>query len=781
MSDEIKRADPAPEGTAAAANNAGAEEAAAEDALNEELEQLRQTFQTEYEKANEAALAEPVIQELEEGPDPDEDEDEEETGVAGAEDELSQEPKKQKRKRGKKEKKHGKTAVIVLAVLCVFLLLVSVPAAAYFVYSLKEPKVNEYLIAYTGGLISQDNAVKKEKYTEALSYCTEGSRLAKNKQTVTERLIVATCKNDGYFAAYTYMLSAMDEAARKNAKTGEFKEFLKVSEKLESAFNTLPEKLPEAVAAAGGATGADYEAIAKELGVPQMALSDAAELLRPFAAAFEAMNAAETDTAYRNTVMDAYLPAYEALAAKGVSADAIPEDIILKLYNRGFVKDAAEVMEQYAADSESAALAQVREDLNALKNTGVDLFALASGQKAAGKTAEADLIAAIGADIPDGNKKELASYAAELIEAMEAEEAGNLTLASRHYTNVLQAEQSFRMPTTDTAIRAAICLLNMGSVENAYAYTVQYILPDGPAEGEAAEADVTAQAEKALFTQHPEFKESYEEIVALYAAMTETDEIFSQAYYAAMYGGGFDTSAVKAQLDALLQESTGKYTAAYVSYYKYLAEIYGDMNRDNMLRHLLQAQQAFGSHGVICAADIAQVYKAMGNNARTFAAARQILAVDSGSDLANSLLSREQRIAGDAAAAMAFAQKGIDAAGEGAAPYCEAEAAVCELLTEKYHNAYARMRRLYDTALANGTLTVENVELLLVICSRYKTADEAEQAEVDAFAAELNNLFAQSQYSVSADAQAVISGEKTPADLYLGEAAAKTQTYNQGE
>lgn len=759
--------------TAEETAGAAAAEAAA---LNDELEQLRDTFQAELDKASEEAKAaeemQPVIQELEDGPDPEEEEDE---ADGEAEADEPGDAKKAKKKKKKAGKKRPVGLIVALVLVCV---LIVAPLLAYFVLSVKEPNLNAFVSAYAAAESAKDPAEQSSKYTEALSYCTEGSVFEGQKQLILEKIVAATCQSSGYAAAKSYAESNMDDEMRASPKTRAFKNFLEIPEKLDPAFNALPEKLPAAIEAAGSAADVDYEALAKDLDVPEIARAEAGEKMKALGEAWAAANTAETDDAFYNAMRD-YLTAYQDAAALGITAQKIPEDIIVRMYDKGYAYEASMVIDQIFTDEmlatvESEAVKTAVNDIAALKSSGTDIWAFALAQREAGKTEESDLIAAADAAMPENCKKAVARYAGELILALDAQENdSNLTLARRHLANVVAAEDALALPVTDTAIRLCRVLLASGDVSNAYTYMMRYLLATdaATAEGEEGESDATAAAEAQLFAQYPDFESDYYEIASLYNAQNAVEEVFSEAYYTAAYGGGaFDTAATKDALDAVLTESGEKYAPAYVNYYKYVCEIYGDMNKDNMLAHVLAAETAFGAHRVICLADKAQIYLSLGKNDAAFSAAMDMLAVDSGSDLANALMAKQQRMEDNPAGAMEYAQRGIDASGDGAASSCEEEAAIYELLAEKYADAYARVKALYAAARTNGTLTVENVELAMVIANKYKSADDAEQAEIDAFAAELSDLLTQSGREPSANTQALLDGTKLPGDVYLGAA-----------
>ena len=786
------------EAEAAGITSAAAEESAA---LNDELEQLRSTFQSELDKATADAKAaedmQPVIQELDEGPDPDDDEDDDNGENDKAEDEDGKKAKKKKKKSGAK-----KPVGLIVALVLICILIVA-PLSAYFVLSIKEPNLNSFISAYAAAESAKDAETKVTKYTEALGFCTEDSKvLAGEKQKLTEKVVIATCEAQGYSAAYSYMTSNLDEDAQAKPRTKDFKQFLKIPEQLETVYAAAPEKLPEAIEKAGGADKLDCEALAKELKTPALVQKETAENLQTLAKAIEGAGNTEDDDSFYDAMHD-YLSCYQKISSMGVKAQTIPEDILVRLWNNGYAYEASLTLNQFFTEEMRAAVTNedvtgAISELEALKNAGIDADAIAAKQMELNKTSDADLTAAISADVSDTAKKAVVKLIKGIVDARKAEEDHNLTVAKRQYTVAVASEDSLNMPVTETALRMASVLLRTGDIDNAYTYVTNYLLDSGdnadaanetaPADAETTDpaadnaateenADTAAASADALLAAHPEFTSDYNEIVALHKAQETVEEVFSEAYYAAAYGGGsFDTAGVCASLDEIPLTNPAPYVSAYVNYYKYVAEIYGDMNKDNMLNHITLAELGFGSHSIICASDKAQIYLSKGDTVNAFAIAKSILAVDAGHDLANSLLSKEQRIAGDAAAAKAFALTGIDAMGNANADYCSAEMGILMLIEGNYADAYERISSLYETQRTNGNLTVDTAELLLAAGSLYKSADEDEQTKIDETVKEVNDLFTQNSLTVSENTQALIDGKKQPADVYLGEAVTASLT-----
>ena len=530
--------------------SAAAEESAA---LNDELEQLRSTFQSELDKATAEAQAaedmQPVIQELDDGPDPD---DEEDDGSGETNDAEAEDGKKQKKKKKKSGAKKPVGLIVALVLVCI---LIVAPLSAYFVLSIREPNLNSYIAAYAAAQSAKDAETQVTKYTEALSFCSEDSKvLSGERQKLNEKIVVATCESQGYAAAHSYMSSNLDETAQAKPKTKAFKQFLKIADQLEEVYAQAPEKLPQAIADAGSAEAIDYDALARELKTPELVRDETAENLKTLATAIEGAQNTADDQAFYDAMHD-YLSCYQSIQSMGVTAQAIPEDILVKLWNNGYAYETSLTMQQFFTDEMQAAVTNEEvknaiNELSALKAAKFDLDAFAQQQTQAGKTAEADLTAAIKANVSDSAKKAVTRLAKDLIEGQQAESEQNLTAAKRHYSVVIAAEDQLNMPTTETALRLANVLLAAGDVDNAYMYVTNYLLdaeePEAPADetapaaeettAAAAEADQTApaadgtqpaaeatddaakiSAEK-LLAAHPEFQTNYNDIIDLHEA-----------------------------------------------------------------------------------------------------------------------------------------------------------------------------------------------------------------------------------------------------------------------
>ena len=789
---EAIEAAPAPEAEPAPEAAAGA---AADPALREELEQLRETFQTEYDKASadEAADA-PVIQELVDygrGREEEEGEEEEETP---AEDLQTPAQTAETKKKQKRAKEKGKRPVGLIVALILVIVLLVVPLGAYFVLSVREPNLNAFISAVAAADSAEEPAEAVSKYTEALSYCTEGSVFYGQRQTLVEKCVVATCKANGYSAAISYINSNTDEEARANPKTREFKELLGMADAMAPIFDGAADAVRDAVAEAGSADAVDYEALAVQLGAKDPVTADVADALKTVGAAVAAENAAGDDDDAFYSAMGDYMTAQQAITSLNVTSAALPTAVAGKLFERGFASEANNILQNYLteeqrADESNEPLAALLKEIDAVKNSDADLAALAERQLAAGKTDRASLAAAMPGSLTDAGKNALARLAEKIAEGLAAKNEKNLTRANVCLTEALSGVSGLGLPVETLAVKAVETMAALGDVSNAYGAATAYLAvgtetpaaeepqtEDGTGEEQTTENAAAEAAKdaalKALFAKHPDFEPLYNDLNELNQAQTACDEIVSQAYYTVYYSGGtFDAEGTEAQLDALLTDGSDAFMTAYVNYYKYICEMLAQGDDAKKLEYLNAAEAGFGKYAIICANDRAQVYSDTGDTARAAETANAILAVDAGSDRAHALLAKISRIAGDAAAAEKHAADGETLAGKKNASGCAYELTVAALLRGDYTDAYKRAESLYNTDRSAGTLSIEHAAVAYAAAALFKSDDADEQKAADDLKSEIADLFTQSSTEIPAGAAAAAEGTKTPAEVWLGKDA----------
>ena len=195
------------------------------DTLQNEMENLAATFQSEYDKTVAEADEHPLIQELEEIV---EEEDEEEAPVAT-------EKKKKKKKKEKKKRKPKEIIGSILSFILVIALMATTAIVTFYVSAFVD--YDSAIRSITYAEAAEDPATKIEYYKESLGYLTSdiemlgatNKRYAHEIQRVHEMIAVCTVETEGYAAAMTYMHANLTEEEIAAPLTDEFKAFIKIA------------------------------------------------------------------------------------------------------------------------------------------------------------------------------------------------------------------------------------------------------------------------------------------------------------------------------------------------------------------------------------------------------------------------------------------------------------------------------------------------------------------------------------------------------------------------
>ncbi|MBQ7687653.1 MAG: hypothetical protein IJT27_00405, partial [Clostridia bacterium] len=713
-------------------------------ALNEELDRLRDTFQTEYDKAKAAAEEEtaeasgPEIQALDDNP-------EEEP-----EEEVTEEAEQQTAKTGRKKTglpKKIKALIIALVLIC---LVIIGPLLSYFIITLRIPSFNSFLSAYARGRSATDAAEQVSCYTEALSYASEDDTLNFFTQELHERIAVAKCETDGYAAAISYADENLTSEMRENPKTREFRSLLQIGGVIEEIAAKATDTVAQALGDDADTAALDYEDLALSLGTPEVAMETVTQALKTLAEGISLEKTAETKEDFQNA-MKSYLSAYSLFNDLGATAQPMLESICVKLYDRGFAYEAELVLNQYfteetLAKSENEAFAEVQKELDALKGTLFDPAALAETQIAAGATQETDFTSAVAAadtGLSEKGQYALALLAQTVADAILAENEHNLTKANTFISTALAAEETLSLPTSKTAQHAITVSMTLGDIDTAYQQAGNHI------------------TESVLKDAPEEFKALHAELLQINAAKDAVDEVFYPFYSTyAYYGTELDKEEITAALDELLTEDASYYTIAYVNYYKYIAEALTDADYAQMQKHLERFADAMQDYPLLYGNSMIQLYLAQDKNEKAVTLAKYLLEINIADDLGNSMLALDARMQGDVHASLDAAKRGMELSG--AEDYSAHQAVIAYLLLDDYQAAYELAYRLYESSL-----TVENCETLKVIAVTYDGDDADLKNQLDDISAEIDSVYAQYNVTYSDAAQAVIDGEKTPEDIFL--------------
>lgn len=730
MSDEIKNPDPVgtPENTEP--QNGPSE------ALQGELNGLRELFQQEWDKSMEEA-AHPPIQGLEYTPEPEEEPEEKPQDAP-----VSEPPAEEK----KPKKKVGKVLLIILVILLVLIL---IPLIAYFVITIKVPSFNNFISAYTNAAAASEPADKISYLNSALEYCEEGTFLDSMRQSIQEDIAVYTCEAQGYAAAKSYIDQNFTEETLAKPVNKEFAELLAVGDKVEPIADGAYEAVKAAFDDAADKDAVDYEAVAEKLGTPALLKNDVTEALRSIGAALkeEAGLGADVTEEQVEPVMTAYLSAVQAFKGLGASAQSLLETAVTKLYNYGFVYETTVLIDNYfdedmLASPKTDAFTEVRSHIDALGKVKVDVYTVAAGLYENNTTDDAEIKNALDVSLPDAETNVLVNAAKSVIEGLKAEEEKNLSAAARNLMNAFSTLNALGLNVDSLAAKLIVMNLQLGD-ENAAA-SVREGLPEELPAGNEALADAVAL------------------IDGITAARSAAEEIFYPYYYNYYYGTAIDKAELNEKLDALVTEEADDYTKAYVNYFKFFGENFTDADPENMQTYLEAFADVFDDYPALYSALLGEVYKTQKSYAKAEALADRVLELNASDDYANAVKSFAKRASLNVDEALEIAKKGVELSGK--TEYSAREALICALLKEDYSAAFDYATQLYD-----ANLTYDNVDYIMIITSLYESENAEEQAKLDEYREKAEKVMDDYTLEVGEKAQAIIDGTTTMVKVFMEE------------
>ena len=303
--------------------------------LQDEMENLAQTFQNELDKTAQEADEHPLIQELDEIVEEDEEEEE---------NELS-EKKAPAKKSGKK--KTGSVLSNIASLLFLLVLMLATAAIAFYASSYTE--LDSYIYSMKCAESADAAATKINFYNEALGYLekdTQGdeeisSFYAKRMQKVHELISVATVETEDYAAAMAYMYANLTDEQIASPKTAEFKAFLKIA----GVFETVAENCIEKVQAAGEAP--DFAALAAEYTDNETLSADIAVVLEAVSIALSAEDS--------STAAAAYGEAIAALAKYSTDSQVLTEHYCICVAQADGYAAALEYAKEHLSEEQMAA------------------------------------------------------------------------------------------------------------------------------------------------------------------------------------------------------------------------------------------------------------------------------------------------------------------------------------------------------------------------------------------------------------------------------------------
>lgn len=704
-----------------------------DEALNEELENLREAFQKEWDKAREEEDRGPVIQGLDYAP--------EETEEEEAENEEPQEPS-QPQEKEKPKKKHSKALIAIPVVILV--LLVGI-LGTYVGLTIKDPSLNSYLSAYANAINAETDEEKLEYFNEALELAGDKKMF---KRDILESIAVLTAKTSGYANAIAFINENMDEEMQKKAVSKEFKDLLRVGETINEIADGAYEAVRAAMEEAGDEESVDFEKIAKNLGAEEIIYTDVTAALRYLADGISIEKTAADEALFEEAVTN-YLYAYQTFSSLGANAQDLLETTVLKLYNKGYAYEATLLLSNYFTEEMLAspkyeAFSAMLNDFEAISEAKINIYALALENAEASRKSAKEIAGRINAPLSDTAKSIIAERVVEVMEGIEALSQKNLTKANASFSSAIVTAEALKLDDTDLAVSLFETMLTLGDTQGANAVIESYL------------SDFVEHPD----ADHADFRERYEEFEKLYNAQYTVNETFYPHYYAAVYAGEeMQRDDILADLDALLTDSDDQYLTAFVNYYKYLTLGFTQGDIGEMTAYLESVKQTLPEHKFIYSHALAECYRTEGEFEKVVEIANELLAINIADDYSASALALNERVNGDLDKALQLALSGMDLSG--AYNYSAKEAAVIYLLMEDFENAYDVANRLQE-----ANLTVDNAELLKVICALYDGENTALKTEMEASAAEIDEIFSQYGLEYSENALALIEGTKTAEEVF---------------
>ncbi len=714
-------------------NTAPADEPVA-DSLNEELENLRETFQEKYDETVEEAQNGPVIQELEEGEPEDEpdgdDDSEEETDIA--------------EKKPKKKKKVGKIIAITVPVL--LLLVVVGSLIAYVVASVTNPNFNSFISTYAQASAAETYDEKITYLEKALEYCSDKDSVFQQAMAVTiqEEIVVAINEGEGYSSAYAYMKSEMSEENIKNPVSSGFRKFVETVNNVNKlsldVFNKVYKNLGDAAEVPG------YETLSAGLAVPDSLKDTMTEVLKAVAQGYIYNKTADSlDDSV--VAMNYYANAYSGLVSVGADEQALAEKVVVDLYNKGYVIEAAAIA-SVAIDPEKENVnndySAVAEKIKSVGDTGVNVLETAKKAIAEEKTASEDILALIKSKegMTDENAKILAVFTEYALKALGAEEEKNLTEASSAYATLTSVLEAFSMADASIHLKTAQIIFDSGNLSDANSLVTSYL---------------TEEAVKELSDDE---KAVYDKMTAVFAALEATSEVFSP-FYAEYYqtGAAMDYDEIKAAFDKEFAEDATDYEKGFVYYCLYFAA--SGAEDKAKINECINGMNTYLS-------DLPLVYlyyyvdNAVKDNKLSVAKAyaEKILEVNIADGFANSIVAFSQRANGDIDGAVDTALKGIELAGS--SPDCDLQLAIAYLLKGDMESAFG-----YITSVYNESQSLDAFDLVLIFDALYEGDDEDIKTELTSLVSTVNQTYTYYGLSAQDDTKAIIDGTKTLEDVFM--------------
>ncbi len=400
------------------------------DSLQNEMENLAETFQSEYDKTvAEEENAVPAVEQ----PEP-----------------AIELPTEEKDVKKVPKKKGGFLSNLVSFLLLIALLLVT---AGVTFYASSFTDIDSYLYSMKCAEATENAADKIKFYNEALAYLEDETAGAEEvpsfyrslMRDAHELIAVYTADTDGYAAAISYMNENLTEDEIAAPQTAEFKAFLQIA----GVFNTLAVDCVDKVSAAleNSETAVDYAALAATYTTNETLVTDIETILKSVGTAITAEKNGDIDAAF-----DAYKTAVDTLASYSTDSRILIEKYAICLaQTEGYAAALEYVSTAIAEDdettpitSEFADFAGVADILATLSETIYDEVKPLVGSDVTAPENFDELVAALNA--PAYVTEEISGLYADVANGFAKINAGSYGTAVEYFSNAADSFAAYGCP-----------------------------------------------------------------------------------------------------------------------------------------------------------------------------------------------------------------------------------------------------------------------------------------------------------------------------------------------
>lgn len=716
--------------------------------LNEELENLRDTFQEKLDETVKEAENAPEIQELEYGEEMIEDDEETEEENASSE--------KANTKKAKKKRKPAK--VIAITVPIVLLVLIVGVLLTYVVASVTNPNFSSFVSSYVQSTSAEEYDDKISYLEKAASYCSDNDSLVWKamKKVVLEDIVVAIYNEKGFEEAYSYITENMSEDDLTSSSNKAFKKILKVKKSVDELSKDLVDKVIKNTGDA--AEVPDIAVLCEGINIPDDVKDTLEGVIKTLSTGIIFNRSSEDIKDSLTSVTSYYTSVYNALVAFGADKNELAQNIAVDLYNNGYVFEAAAFSYLYVktndttegetgSETNSVTLSEefsaIKTEFDKFSEFNFNAISIAKSAAEQEKTSDEEIISAVKAavDTDETKTKILTDLVKCALDAVKSEDAHNFTKASNAYSAVLSAQSVLGMDTAASYLQICKLLVTSGDINSLQTVVEEYFTDEAVA--------AFTESEKADYDNIKELLDAFNNVYDVYAKlMQSTDKEVT-----------FDNA--KKELEAIITDGTSDYVKGFVNYFTYGAAIGLDENV-NAISYLSKTAEYLPNMPFLYGGIFIDEYISDKNYSAAADYAKKLLEIDVSYEYANYVVAFCKRVNGDIDGAIAAALVGIDVADSKSG--CGLEAAIGYLLKDDFESAFNYISMAYS---ANSP-SVELYDLILIFNALYDGDNEEIKAELDNMVSVVNQTYTYNSVSSYDDTKAIIAGEKTLKDVFQG-------------